>query len=345
MYKEPLASSWCKTKMPLVSIEGNPNTHGGGRLEAGNPQTVKVSNTSVIEVSDPAGPDGLCPILGGSHCNPESSTGSPNVYVYNNPIHRDKDGRSCGASTIVNSQSTVFANEPGQNISGVFIPQDPYQPVWVQALIAEAGSNAPHDDPDSTVISYGIQDNIPSNVNESAPTDETPGSKDEGTETECGQYPTDPVDYNQQLSPNFKIRNLSIGAVFAHDIIPQNGLTVPDIICNLKALSENILEPLNAKYPGLRINSGFRKGASTSQHNKGMACDLQWPGLSPAGYTPIANWIRDNLPFDQLIFEHGNSIWLHVSYNRTASKQRNALLTYYPQATPNYKPGLTNYYA
>jgi hypothetical protein len=105
------------------------------------------------------------------------------------------------------------------------------------------------------------------------------------------------------------------------------------------------LEPLRAKYPGLRINSGFRKGAGTSQHNKGMAVDIQWAGLSPAGYSPIAQWVTENLPVDQLIFEHGNSIWLHISYNRGLSKQRGQLLTYYPKDTPQYKPGLTNYYA
>lgn len=331
--------------MPLVSIQGNPNTHGGGDLIAGNPQTVQVVSIPVIEFSDPANPDGLCPIPGGSHCSPDSSSGSPNVFVYNNPIHRDRDSRTCGASTIVDSQSTVFANEPGQNIEGIFIPQDPYQLPFVKALIEQTGANAPHDDPDSPVKSYGISDNIPSNSNDDAPVDETPGAKDEGQPTDCGNYPTAPVDYNQKLSSNFTIKNLSIGAVFAHDIVPQNGLSVADIICNLKALAENILEPLRVKYPGLRINSGFRKGTGTSQHNKGMACDLQWPGISPADYTPIAHWIRDNLPFDQLIFEHGNSIWLHISYDRTAAKQRNALLTYYPKVSPNYKPGLTNHYA
>jgi uncharacterized Zn-binding protein involved in type VI secretion len=330
--------------MPLVSIQGNPNTHGGGELIADNPQTVTVENIPIIELVDPASPDALCPIP--PHCNPASSSGSPNVFVYNNPIHRDQDSRICGAVTIVDSQTTVFANEPGENIDGIFLPENPYQTFYVKRIIQEAGNNAPHDDPDSEVIAYNTPaDSIPGSVDESKPADVTPATEDEGQPTDCGDFETNPIDYNQKLSPNFSIKNLSIGAVFAHNIVAQNGLSTADIICNLKGLAENILEPLNSEYPGFRVNSGFRKGTSTSQHNRGMSCDLQWPGLSPAGYTPIAIWIRDNLPFDQLIFEHGNSIWLHISYNRTIDKQRNQLLTYYPSVIPNYKPGLTNYYA
>lgn len=330
--------------MPLVSIQGNPNTHGGGALIADNPQTVAVVSIPVIELIDPASPDSFCPIP--PHCNPESSSGSPNVFVYNNPIHRDQDSRICGATTIVDSQTTVFANEPGENIDGVFLPENPYQTFYVKRVVQEAGNNAPHDDPDSEVISYGTpEDSPPGPVDESRPPDETPAKEDEGQPTDCGDFKTDPIDYNQKLSPNFSIRSLSIGALFAHNIVAQNGFSTADIICNLKGLAENILEPINSKYPGFRINSGFRKGSSGSQHNRGMACDLQWPGLAPAGYNPIAFWIRDNLPFDQLIFEHGNSIWLHLSYNRNTARQRNIILTYYPKISPNYKPGLTNYYA
>jgi zinc D-Ala-D-Ala carboxypeptidase len=253
----------------------------------------------------------------------------------------------------------VFANwveialwqPPGEVIDGIFIPNDPYQPAFVQTILCEAGGNSPHDDPDSTVLAYpkpqcpGGQDEDNIVPIENPVTDDTPANKPEGTPIDCGSFKTNPIDYNQNLSPNFTIKNLTIGATFAHNIVAQNGLSVEEIICNLKGVCENILEPLKEKYPGFRINSGFRKGAGNSQHNKGMAVDLQWPGLSASGYTPIAQWIKNNLPFDQLIFEHGNSIWLHISYNRTAAKQRNALLTYYPKNSPQYKPGLTNYYA
>jgi hypothetical protein len=248
--------------------------------------------------------------------------------------------------------NNVYANNvlialwqpPGEVIDGVYIPDDPYQFFFVKALLEEAGGSAPHDDPDSPVVSYPPVGSAPPAVE--TPT-EVPGTPQvsTGAAVQCGDFATNPVDYNQKLSANYTLRNFSIGTVFPHQIVAQNGLTVPDIICNLKAVAENIVEPLAKQFPGLRINSAFRKGTGTSQHNRGQAVDIQWPGIAASEYTARAQWIKANLPFDQLIFEHGNSIWLHISYNRNNSTQRNALLTYYPQNSPQYKPGLTNYYA
>jgi hypothetical protein len=297
---------------------------------------------------------------------------------------------SSGIQDVYKSDN-VFANKvpvalhlppgvAGVTIDGVFIPDDPYVPFHAATLLAEAGSNAPHDDPDSEVKDYGattasqdrlnppifktdpalsvstdaifsgdVAGTVTANseliIPEKEPLELEGDTKDRGAIVACGNYSTNPVDYNQKLSASFTIRNLTIGAVFAHNIVPQNGLTVADIICNLKGVAENILEPLNRQFPGVRVNSGFRKGTGTSQHNKGMAIDVQWPGIKPSEYTARALWVRANLPYDQLIFEHGNSIWLHISYNRTTARQRNALLTYFPPNSPQYKPGLTNHYA
>jgi hypothetical protein len=248
--------------------------------------------------------------------------------------------------------NNVYANNvlvalwqpPGEVIDGVYIPDDPYQFFFVEPLLAEAGNNAPHDDPDSPIVEYPLTGTEPDSV--AVPT-QLSGTAlvSTGKATQCGNLLIDPIDYNQKLSANYTLRNVSIGTVFPHQIVAQNGLTVADIICNLKAVVENIVEPLAKRYPGLRINSGFRKGTGNSQHNRGQAVDIQWPGLSAAAYTARAQWIKENLPFDQMIFEHGNSIWIHLSYNRALSTQRNAMLTFYPKASPAYKPGITNYYA
>ena len=150
--------------------------------------------------------------------------------------------------------------------------------------------------------------------------------------------------YDVKLSPNFRLRDLSIGTVFPHKIKAQVGLTEEEIICNLKNVAQNILEPLKAKYPNVRVNSAFRGTASipggVSQHQKGEAVDVQFIGVSPKAYIPIANWVKANLPFDQLIFEHGNSIWLHISCKKDA-KQRKQLLT---MKNGKYEPGLKCYY-
>ena len=152
------------------------------------------------------------------------------------------------------------------------------------------------------------------------------------------------LEYDTQLSPNFKLKHLSIGTVFPHKIKAQVGLSAEDIVCNLKNVAVNILEPIKAKYPNMKINSAFRGTASIpggiSQHQKGEAVDLQFVGVSPKDYLPIAKWIAGTLPFDQMIFEHGNSIWLHISCKR-GGKQRKQLLT---MLKGKYSPGIKCYY-
>lgn len=90
-------------------------------------------------------------------------------------------------------------------------------------------------------------------------------------------------------------------------------------------ICENIFEPLRKFVGGpIRINSGFRggavnrriKGSLTSQHMKGEALDL------PIGAKEF-HFIKDNLPFDQLIWEYGNSSqprWVHVSFKKEGGR-------------------------
>lgn len=247
--------------------------------------------------------------------------------------------------------NNVFANnvpialwdQPGPTsaiVGGVYISDNPFKMVFAQTLLSEAGGNAANDDGEGTDVPGAVDNSLPSTTSTaiSSSTAVTIGNPNIDVFS-------DTVDYNQQLSPNYTVGDLSVKTVFPHNIVAQNGLSIADILGNMQSVAKNILEPLRAQYPGFRINSGFRKGTATSQHNKGMAVDVQWPGLAAAGYTPIAQWITQNLPVDQLIFEHGASIWLHISFNRTSPTQRGQLLTYYPKESPAYKPGLTNYYA
>lgn len=148
--------------------------------------------------------------------------------------------------------------------------------------------------------------------------------------------------YNTRLSRNYTLGQLSTNTVLSRTPIrAQVGLDCGDIICNLKAVAENILEPMRARYPGFTINSGFRAGGGRSQHNKGQAVDLQWPGKTNRQMFEIAQWAARNLPVDQLIVEHGRKIWLHISYNRTASRQRGKLTT---MINNRYKNGLSLHY-
>jgi len=94
---------------------------------------------------------------------------------------------------------------------------------------------------------------------------------------------------------------------------------------NLVYLCAYVLEPLRvAMGEPIKIGSGFRcqqlnkavGGVYTSQHCKGQAADLCIDGDLKKGRKWF-NYIRDHLPFDQLIWERNpktGSYWVHVSF-------------------------------
>jgi hypothetical protein len=91
----------------------------------------------------------------------------------------------------------------------------------------------------------------------------------------------------------------------------------------LKALCENILQPVRDHFGRVKVTSGFRSeqlcikiGSSVnSQHAKAEAADFECLGTDNA---ELADWIYANLDFDQLILEftaHGSRTNLeHHSY-------------------------------
>ena len=96
-------------------------------------------------------------------------------------------------------------------------------------------------------------------------------------------------------------------------------------ITNMVNIGVNVFEPLR-KYVGgpIRINSFYRceelnraiGGSSRSQHCEGRAIDLD-DTLGHKTNAEMYKYIKDNLSFDQLIWEFGddtNPDWIHVSY-------------------------------
>jgi len=94
---------------------------------------------------------------------------------------------------------------------------------------------------------------------------------------------------------------------------------------NMQLLAEKIFEPLR-EYVGkpIKINSFFRSpelnraigGSSKSQHCKGQAIDIDDTYGNMKNYG-MYNFIKENLDFDQMIWEFGddeNPDWVHVSY-------------------------------
>ena len=107
----------------------------------------------------------------------------------------------------------------------------------------------------------------------------------------------------------------------------------------MEGVAENLFEPLREWVGGpIKVNSFFRGepvntaigGSKTSQHMKGQAIDID----DTFGYKTNAemyHYIKDNLDFDQMIWEFGdddNPDWVHVSYV-SPEKNRNRCLKAY----------------
>jgi hypothetical protein len=157
-------------------------------------------------------------------------------------------------------------------------------------------------------------------------------------------------DYNQVLSPNFTVKDFTVGALYPHQVTVFPPLSASQRVCNLQALAVNVAEPMRAKFGPFRINSGLRNTNSTSsglsQHVSGQAMDIQFIGWTYARYWENAAWIKDNIKYDQFIFEHSSKTglaWYHLTYNQAgnrASTVRTKVMTMYRN---NYSPGLKRY--
>lgn len=65
----------------LVSVNGDPNTHGNGNLIAGSHNVYAHNILTVNNTPDSAHPDNKCHHHHNSHCSPKTAQGSPNVFT------------------------------------------------------------------------------------------------------------------------------------------------------------------------------------------------------------------------------------------------------------------------
>ena len=118
---------------------------------------------------------------------------------------------------------------------------------------------------------------------------------------------------------------------------------------NLKSLCEMILQPIRDHFGQVvSVSSGYRSpelcvaiGSSTqSQHAKGEASDFEIFGVSNK---ELADYINENLDYDQLILEYWkgedepNSGWVHCSYTN-GSNRKQYLRAYKENGSTKYEP-------
>ena len=135
--------------------------------------------------------------------------------------------------------------------------------------------------------------------------------------------------------------HLSLAEVTKSDTAKRRGVSnmpTEAHIANFKLLAENIFEPIRNHFgKPIFISSGYRSaelnkaigGAASSQHCQGEAIDIDMDGR-PGGVTNkmVFDFIKENLNFDQLIWEFGtatNPDWVHVSYESTGKQRKQVL--------------------
>lgn len=134
-------------------------------------------------------------------------------------------------------------------------------------------------------------------------------------------------------------KNLSLAEMLRSESAKRQGIQntpTKDHVDNMKLLAERIFQPIrdHFKVP-IHISSGYRSkelnkaigGSQTSQHSRGEAIDIDMDNTTVTN-AQIFHFIKDNLDFDQLIWEFGSTKspdWVHVSFS-TKSKPRKQVL-------------------
>ena len=154
-----------------------------------------------------------------------------------------------------------------------------------------------------------------------------------------------------KLTNNFTLEELTKSETALRQGI-DNTPTV-EVVENLKVLCEKVLQPVRDHFGrGVKVNSGFRslavnaavggvQGAKPSDHTRGMAADIEIPGLPNA---ELAQWIEANLEYTQVILEFytqgiPDSGWVHVSYD-LANLKKQSLTAVKREGKTVYLPGL-----
>jgi zinc D-Ala-D-Ala carboxypeptidase len=145
-------------------------------------------------------------------------------------------------------------------------------------------------------------------------------------------------------------RNFSLQELIKSDTAIRKGINNnPNSgqIEKLKALCENILQPVRDHFGRVKVTSGFRSedlclaiGSSrNSQHAKAEAADFECVGVDNA---EVADWIKMNLETDQLILEfytpgEPNSGWIHCSWIPEGRREQ-FMHAYKSEGKTKYKP-------
>jgi Gp5 N-terminal OB domain len=169
----------------------------------------------------------------------------------------------------------------------------------------------------------------------------------------CSGFNYENRSYGRELDGIQMTPNYTLGQLYDHKnvLMPQKGLTINQILCNIKQCATNTIEILVAYYGknNLHITSGFRNLGSpnspTSVHPTGEALDIQFLSKYTSRsdkekwhYEKAQEIISKQIvpAFDQMILECPGTYgpWIHLAYVSTSlggpsGKQRKDVRTWF----------------
>jgi hypothetical protein len=146
--------------------------------------------------------------------------------------------------------------------------------------------------------------------------------------------------------------NLSLAEVTRSETAKRRGISnmpTAEHIENFKKLAANIFQPIREHFgKPIIISSGYRSaelnkaigGSLSSQHCSGEAIDIDMDGTDITN-AQIFNYIKENLNFDQMIWEFGtdtNPDWVHVSFASNRSQRKQILVAKKVNGKTTYIP-------
>lgn len=134
----------------------------------------------------------------------------------------------------------------------------------------------------------------------------------------------------QKISNNITFKE----AVFSNTAIKNNIPNIPgdEEMRAMEIVADKIFQPVRDHFGvSIYISSFFRSkelnkrigGSSTSDHMRGQAIDMDADVYGVITNAQIFNFIKENLEFNQLIWEYGtdeNPNWVHASYVEGSNK-------------------------
>ena len=331
-------------------LERNDNLYvkGSGNITIDGNWNVKVNNNANIEVMGNAQTH--------VHGNMETSVlgsyklkaASINLEAHSGNVDMTATGNIAGDATRIDFNSGVAVS------SGLTTPlaYDPVMPTFKELQVITRGVEAAahYETPEEGDPTAYIQKRIDEGTLD--PDDQDYGTTQRtctvsGNSAVALPRSCNIIDNMDKFTPDLYLsKHFTLSALTKNGSrmpVNQKGLTANQIVCNLKGLCENVLEPIAERYPNMVITSGFRRpgdvrgSSNTSQHYNGEAADIVIPGFSRQQHFEAACEIAKIVPFDQIILEYSgkSTVWIHVSFKYTANRSNAFTMRDHKRASSN----------